>query len=149
MYPDKLHLVLAEDDQDDRLFFKNVFDKLRLSHTLDVCEDGIALMNYLNTAEKIPDIIFLDLAMPGKSGIECLKEIKRNPRLREITIAIYTSFNIPTLAEEAFILGANVFIKKPDDHEELRKILSETIYINWQYITDGLDKENFIMHYRS
>ncbi|MFP5438987.1 MAG: response regulator [Bacteroidia bacterium] len=149
MYPEKLHLVLAEDDQDDRLLFKNVFDKIRLDHTLDMCEDGIALMNYLNVTEKLPHIIFLDLAMPGKSGIECLKEIKRDPRLREITIAIYTSFNMPELAEEAFVLGANIFIKKPDDFDELKKILSEIIYVNWQYITDGLDKENFIVHYQS
>jgi CheY-like chemotaxis protein len=147
MTQEKLHLVLAEDDQDDRLLFKNVFDKIKLQNTLTVCEDGIALMDYLLYTETLPHIIFLDLAMPLKGGMECLREIKRNPKLREITIAIYSSTSVPAIVEEAFMLGANVYIKKPDDFNELRRILSEVIYINWQYVTDGLDKESFIINY--
>ena len=147
MYLDKLHIVLAEDDQDDRLLFQKVFNHVKIHHTLHMCEDGIELMEYLNSAQEKPHIIFLDLNMPGKSGIECLREIKRNRDLRDITIAIYSSVSDTITVEQVFILGANVFIKKPNEFNELKKILTEIIYINWQYITDGFNKEYFMINY--
>lgn len=118
-----------------------------MNHMLHICEDGLSLMKYLQNTEEIPHILFLDLNMPEKSGIDCLKEIKNDPRLKDITIAIYSSFSIPSTIEQTFVLGANVYIKKPNDFESLRKILTEIVYINWQYITDGLNKENFMMNY--
>jgi CheY-like chemotaxis protein len=147
MYPEKLHIVLAEDDQDDRNLFINVFNDVKIGHTLQLCEDGVELMDYLSSTQELPHIIFLDLKMPGKSGVECLKEIKADKRFSDITIAIYSTFSRPDTVEETFILGANVFIKKQDDFDELKKILTEVIYINWQYITDGLNKENFMISY--
>jgi CheY-like chemotaxis protein len=147
MYPDKLHIVLAEDDQDDRLLFERVFNHVRINHTLKMCEDGQELMEYLHNTDEKPHIIFLDLNMPKKSGLECLEEIRRNKNLHDITVAIYSTSSIEATIEEAFILGSNVYIKKPNEFSELKKILTEVIYINWQYITDGLNKENFMVNY--
>ncbi len=147
MEPEKLHILLAEDDQDDRSFFKKVFDSLKISHLLDMCEDGPELMAYLDDSHVLPHIIFLDINMPGKSGMECLREIRSNARLRETTVAIYSSMSSAATVEEAFIAGANIFIKKPSDFEELKKILSEVMYINWQYVTDGLNRENYMLKY--
>src|SRR5690242_6707718 len=123
MYPDRLHIVLAEDDQDDRLLFQNVFNHVKINHTLKMCEDGLALMEHLHSTEEKPHIIFLDLNMPGKSGMECLTEIKKNKELQDITIAIYSTTSSTTVVEQAFILGANVFIKKPNEFNDLKKIL--------------------------
>jgi len=142
-----LHIVLAEDDKDDRLFFKNAFKGLKIDNRLTVCEDGMALMDYLNTAEPLPHILFLDLNMPGKHGLECLKELRANDRFTDLSIAIYTSLKSPGLAEDTLLAGANIFIRKPNDPEDLKKILQEVVYINWQYITDGLNKEHFMLNY--
>lgn len=147
MYPEKLHIVLAEDDQDDRLLFHSVFNHVKINHTLKVCEDGLDLMEYLNSAEEKPHIIFLDLTMPGKSGLECLKEIRKNKEMSDITIAIYSTSSVQATVEQAFILGANVYIKKPNEFDDLKKILTEIIYINWQYITEGFNKEHFMLSY--
>lgn len=147
MYPEKLHIVLAEDDQDDRLLFHSVFNHVKINHTLKVCEDGLDLMEYLNNTEEKPHIIFLDLTMPGKSGLECLKEIRKNRELSDITIAIYSTSSVQATVEQAFILGANVYIKKPNEFDDLKKILTEIIYINWQYITEGFNKEHFMLSY--
>jgi len=144
---DELHIVLAEDDRDDRLFFKNAFKGLKIDNKLTVCEDGLALMDYLNTVEPLPHILFLDLNMPGKNGMECLKELRANQRYADLSIAIYTSLKSPTVGEEALLQGANVFIRKPNEPEDLKKILQEVIYINWQYMTDGLNKDNFMLNY--
>lgn len=147
MYPETLHIALAEDDADDRLFFKEAFDEIKLKHTLSVFEDGIELMQYLHTTDVLPHIVFLDLNMPEKSGLECLKEIRANNRLREMSVAIYSTLVTDSSQEETFIAGANVYIKKPNDFNVLKKILAEVISINWQYVTDGLDRENFMLNY--
>jgi CheY-like chemotaxis protein len=147
MIDEKLHIILAEDDIDDRLFFKSAFKDLKLEYDLTICEDGLQLMDYLATREKAPHIIFLDLNMPGKNGLECLKELRRNHIYRDTSIAIYTSLASSQNHEEAFIRGANIFIKKPKELSELKKILLEVIYINWQYVSDGLNKENFMINY--
>lgn len=147
MYPEKLHIVLAEDDQDDRLLFNTVFNHIKINHTLKVCEDGLDLMEYLHNTNEMPHIIFLDLTMPGKSGMECLKEIRKNRDMSDITVAIYSTSSIQETIEQAFILGANVYIKKPNEFDDLKKILTEIIYINWQYITEGFNKELFMINY--
>jgi len=147
MDPEKLYILLAEDDQDDRRFFKKVFDSLKIKHTLDMCEDGFELMAYLDDSDVLPHMIFLDINMPGKSGMECLKAIRSSSRLRETTVAMYSSMSSPDAVEDAFIEGANIFIKKPNDFEELTKVLREVMYINWQYVTDGLNRENYMINY--
>jgi CheY-like chemotaxis protein len=147
MYPEKLNIVLAEDDQDDRLLFQNVFNHVKIDHTLHMCEDGLALMDYLADAHEKPDIIFLDLTMPGKSGMECLRDIRKNEKLNDVTVAIYSTSSVATTIEESFILGANAYIKKPSEFDDLKKILTEIIYINWQYVTNGFNKEHFMINY--
>jgi CheY-like chemotaxis protein len=147
MQPEKLHILLAEDDRDDRLFFKDAFSVLKIQHSLTICEDGTTLMDHLNTTANLPDIIFLDINMPGKNGMECLREMKASERLRDISVAIFSSLTSEQIQEEAFIAGANVYIKKPNDLEVLRKILSEVVCINWLYMTDGLNRENFMLNY--
>lgn len=147
MYPEKLHISLAEDDQDDRLFFKDAFDAVKIEHTLKMFEDGTEIMNYLKSSAELPHIIFLDLNMPGKSGIECLKEIRRDDRLRDLSVAIYSTSSSNSNIEETFILGANIYIRKPKDFAALKKIISDVIHINWQYVTDGLNRENFMLSY--
>lgn len=149
MKANEVHILLAEDDRDDRLFFKNAFKDLKIENRLSICENGTDLMDYLVAAEIVPDILFLDLNMPGKNGFVCLKEIRGKSRYKNMSVAIYTSLSLPTIQNEVLSAGANVFIKKPNDPALLKKILLEVLYINWQYMTDGLSKENFMLSYCS
>lgn len=143
-----LHIMLADDDEDDRLFFTEAFEEVKIKYTLTTFNDGASLMNHLVVKENpLPDIIFLDLNMPRKSGMECLKEIRNSERLKNISVAIYSTSSSDHDVEQTFISGANVYIKKPSDFTELKKILSDVIHINWQYITDGLNKDSFILNF--
>ena len=83
--------------------------------------------------------------MPILNGIECLKEIKLNDRFKEIVVAIYSTSSSDQDIEDTFVLGANIYIKKPSSFDSLKKILSEIVTINWQYHTSGLNKENFLL----
>lgn len=146
MQKDFILITLADDDEDDRMFFTDAFDELKINTVVNTVNDGVALMNFLNDAESIlPNIIFLDLNMPLKSGIECLKEIKSDMRFKDIVIAIYSTSSSEEDIENTFVLGANIYIKKPNHFGKLKDVLSEVVTLNWQYITSGLDKDNFLL----
>lgn len=146
MNKEYIHILLADDDEDDRLFFTDAFSELKISTKVSTFNDGVELMNYLNDPESVlPNILFLDLNMPKKNGIECLHEIKSNPRFDDIAIAIYSTSSSEEDIEETFVLGANIYIKKPSDFASLKKILSDVVSINWQYHTSGLNKDNFLL----
>lgn len=146
MEKDYIHIILADDDEDDRLFFTDAFDELKMKTKVQTYNDGVELMNYLMTENAVlPHVLFLDLNMPKKNGIECLHEIKANKRFDDIAIAIYSTSSSEEHIEETFVNGANIYIKKPNDFNTLKKVLSDVVTINWQYHTSGLNKDNFLL----
>lgn len=146
MTTDFIYITLADDDEDDRLFFTDAFSELKIDTKVNTFNDGVELMDYLNNSESVlPNILFLDLNMPRKNGVECLLEIKENERFNDIAIAIYSTSSSEEHIEETFVNGANIYIKKPCDFNTLKKILSEVVTLNWQYHTSGLNKDNFLL----
>ncbi len=146
MTTDFIYITLADDDEDDRLFFTDAFSELKINTKVNTFNDGVELMDYLNNSESVlPNILFLDLNMPRKNGVECLLEIKQNERFNDIAIAIYSTSSSEEHIEETFVNGANIYIKKPSDFNTLKKILSEVVTLNWQYHTSGLNKDNFLL----
>lgn len=141
-----MHIILADDDEDDRMFFTDAFSELKMSTKVQTYKDGVELMDYLNSDEALmPEILFLDLNMPKKNGMECLQEIKANPKFENIAVAIYSTSSTEEHIEETFVNGANIYIKKPNDFSALKKVLSDVVTINWQYHTSGLNKDNFLL----
>lgn len=146
MAKEYIHIILADDDQDDRLFFTDAFSELKISTKVQTFNDGVELMNYLNQENAIlPDVLFLDLNMPKKSGKECLNEIKENDKFKDIAVAIYSTSSSEEDIEDTFVRGANIYIKKPNDFNILKKVLSDVVTLNWQYHTSGLNKDNFLL----
>ena len=146
MQTDFTHIILADDDEDDRNFFTEAFDELKIKTKVNLFNNGLQLMEYLHISNSVlPDILFLDLNMPFKSGVECLHEIKTNERFKNIAIAIYSTSASDDDIEATFISGANIYIKKPSDFDTLKKILKDVVTINWQYQTSGLNKDNFLL----
>ncbi|MDD7886621.1 response regulator [Flavivirga sp. 57AJ16] len=146
MKKDFIHIILADDDEDDRMFFTDAFDELKIGTKVKTFNDGIYLMDYLNSNNcELPHVLFLDLNMPRKSGLECLYEIKANPKFNDIAIAIYSTSASEEDIEKTFVQGANIYIKKPSSFKVLKKVLSEVVTTNWQYHTNGLNKDNFLL----
>lgn len=139
-----LNIMLADDDEDDRNFFNDAIKELKMKNNLTVFKDGKDLMDYLNSPDTVlPHILFLDLNMPCKSGNDCLKEIRANARFKDMSIAIYSTSSSEKDIEDTFIDGANIYIKKPNDFNKLKKILHEVVNLNWQFHTSGLNKDTF------
>jgi CheY-like chemotaxis protein len=146
MQEDYILITLADDDEDDRLFFTDAFDEMKIKTVVNTVNNGRELIEFLDHPESVlPNIIFLDLNMPILNGIECLKEIKLNDRFKDIAVAIYSTSSSEADVENTFILGANIYIKKPSSFNDLKKILSDVVTINWQYHINGLNKDNFLL----
>ncbi|AWG23122.1 response regulator [Flavobacterium faecale] len=146
MQNDSILITLADDDEDDRLFFTDAFDELKINTIVNTVNDGKELLNYLNDPDTIlPNIIFLDLNMPILNGVDCLEIIKKNSAFKDIAIAIYSTSSSEKDIENTFVLGANIYIKKPSNFNDLKKILSDVVVTNWQFHTNGLNKDNFLL----
>jgi CheY-like chemotaxis protein len=143
-HKDAMHILIADDDEDDRTFFCEAMAELKMNNKLTLFNDGKDLIDYLSDPEIImPHILFLDLNMPYMSGFECLKLIRSNNRFKDVSIAIYSTSSSEKDIEETFIEGANIYIKKPDDFTKLKKVIKEVLNINWQFHSSGLNKETF------
>lgn len=146
MREDYINIAIADDDEDDRFLFLEAFDELKIKTKVTTFNDGVYLMDYFLKEDCIlPEVLFLDLNMPRKNGIECLQEIRSNPKFKDVSVAIYSTSSSEKDIENTFVLGANIYIKKPDNFDSLKKILSNVVTINWQYHTSGLNKENFLL----
>lgn len=146
MENEALYILLADDDEDDRLFFKEALEEIKVKTNVSFVNDGIQLMNYLNRpGNRLPNVVFLDLNMPIKGGMDCLLEIRKNSRLKDLAIVIYSTSASDEDIEDAFVNGANIYLKKPNDFLLLKSCLSQVVNINWQYHILGLKKENFLL----
>ena len=114
-------LLLADDDPDDRLLARQALEKNRLANDLRCVEDGEELLDYLYRRGKFadprqsprPGLILLDLNMPRKDGREALREIKNDPRLRDIPIVVLTTSKAEEDVARTYNLGVNSYITKP------------------------------------
>ena len=121
-----VRVLVADDDEDDRLLIKDAFRESRLGNPVDFVKDGVELMEYLrhegqyaSSQLPLPGIILLDLNMPRKDGKTALSEIKADPVLRRIPIVILTTSKSEEDILRSYDLGVNSFITKPVTFEGL------------------------------
>lgn len=124
-------ILLADDDGDDRMLAKEAMEESRLVNGMRCVEDGEELMDYLHHRGKYagpdasprPGLILLDLNMPRKDGREALKEIKSDPKLRQIPIVILTTSKAEEDIYRSYDLGVSSFITKPVTFEGLVEVM--------------------------
>ncbi|MGY8913661.1 MAG: response regulator [Flavobacteriales bacterium] len=124
----KYNLLLADDDSDDCLFFKEALDELPVDASLSTVNDGVQLMDFLSSnSANLPDALFLDLNMPRKSGFECLSEIKVLDKLKALPIIIFSTSLDLDVVDSLYEKGANYYIRKPGEFSALKKVILEAI----------------------
>lgn len=114
-------ILIADDDEDDRMFTKEAFDENFEDNEIRFVNDGVELLDYLRRKNKYanpassprPSIILLDLNMPRMDGREALQEIKNDPKLRTIPVVILTTSKAEHDIAKTYDLGVNCFITKP------------------------------------
>lgn len=114
-------ILLADDDEEDRMLTEEALEENHISDKLFFVEDGEEAMDYLQRRGKyvdskkypLPELILLDLNMPKKDGREVLAEIKSDPKLKGIPVVVLTTSNAEEDIEKMYGLGVNSFITKP------------------------------------
>ena len=125
-----LNILLADDDMDDRMFFKQALADLSSTAILATVNDGEELMNYLlQNPENLPDVLFLDINMPRKNGLECLYEINGNVKLKNIPVVMFSTSNSWETINRLFKSGAHVYIHKPSDFSQLKQVIQHALPI--------------------
>ena len=124
-------ILMADDDEDDRLLTQDALQESRVRNNLYCVEDGVELLEYLKREGKYadpeksprPGLILLDLNMPRKDGREALKEIKANEELRNIPVVILTTSGQEEDKVKGYNVGAASYITKPVNFEGLVELM--------------------------
>jgi CheY-like chemotaxis protein len=142
------NIVLADDDADDRAFFADALREVSIETELTTAIDGMELMSTLDenvTVPPPPHLIFLDLNMPRKNGYECLKEIRKTVKLRNIPVVVFSTSDSAHAIDTAYNLGANCYIRKPNSHELLIRVIETVLGLELWGNHRQLSRKEFVI----
>jgi DNA-binding NtrC family response regulator len=120
-------ILLVDDDLDDRELFLEAMHLISSDSTVGALENSEMLVGKLTQMSTLPEFLFLDLNMPKKSGLQCLKEIQQHEKLKHIRVIIYSTSLNPKDIEETHADGAYCFVQKPNTFADLKVILQNVL----------------------
>jgi len=123
-----IDILMVEDNPHDVRLTQEAFKDAKVSNNLSVASNGDEALKFLRregvfSGMPRPDLILLDLNLPGKSGREVLEEIKRDPDLKRIPVVVLTTSGDEKDILRAYELHVNAYIKKPVDLDQFIKIV--------------------------
>ena len=123
-----VEILLAEDNPGDARLTEKAFDRGNVVNNLHVVENGIETMKFLTREGEYrekprPDIVLLDLNMPGKDGWEVLEEVRDDPELARIPVIVLTSSEAEKDIVKSYELQANAYLTKPVDFQGFLEIV--------------------------
>ena len=129
---------MVDDDPNDQLLVKTALEHNSLDASLKVVRDGEEAMHYLKGDEPFsdreafpfPNVILTDLKMPGMDGFELLRWVRKQPECGTIPTIVFSSSQMEEDVRQAYKLGANSFLVKPNDLKELVRLM-RVIYEYW------------------
>jgi len=125
-------ILLVEDNEDEVFMMQRAFRKANISNPLQIAMDGIEAVEYLEGKGKFTDrikfpfpvVVFLDLNLPKKGGLEVLEYARQQPQLRKVVFNILSSSTRPADIEKAAFLGANTYFIKPSRIEKFQELIA-------------------------
>lgn len=142
----KLNIYLADDDQADCLLFKDALEELPVSANLTTVHDGEQLMDLLTQkGNKLPDVLFLDLNMPRKNGFAALGQIKRDEKLLDLPVMVFSTANDQTKVKAVFRDAAHYYIRKPAKFSELKEVIYKALALIAAGNMQLPKQENFVL----
>lgn len=124
-------VLLSEDNLEQCFFFKKALKEILPSIQFSEVHDGEELLSFLENY--LPDLLFLDLVMPCKNGIQCIKEIREDRRYDALPIIVYTVSKRENAIQTTYGLGANLFFSKPKEYSDLVSSLKVILSMNWSH----------------
>lgn len=124
-------ILLVEDSADDVELAEYALARCRVANQVVVASSGEQALNYLlgkadnDKGNKQPDLILLDLQLPGISGLEVLRRIRENPELRRLLVVALTTSDDKRDIMASYDLGVNSYIRKPVDLAEFTSVIDQ------------------------
>jgi CheY-like chemotaxis protein len=112
-------ILLAEDDRAFARLAEIALKRTGIAHDLDTVHDGHHAIDAMEKGPVDPDLLLLDLYMPGKNGFDVLEYVKTHARLRRMPVVIFSSSEMDADVKRAYDLHVNAFIRKSTDFGEL------------------------------
>ena len=133
-----IEVLLVEDFAPDANLFSQLLSDNSSSYRLSIVDDGEEALRFLRRQDKYanaprPDLIFLDLNLPKRTGLEILQEIRANAALRPTPVVILTSSENERDVNAAYRSGANLYVKKPGTLSQLEELMQALSRIWLQY----------------
>jgi CheY-like chemotaxis protein len=115
----RMTILYADDDADDCELVVEALEKIDPRINCVMVNDGLQALRTLNEEKKLPDYIILDVNMPVMDGKNCLIELKKDDRLKEIPVVIYSTSQNKEEINELYQMGASEYLRKPNSFEDL------------------------------
>jgi len=125
-------VFLADDDSDDRELFALALRETGIPASLAIFDSGASLIDAIVHNRQRPDILFLDLNMPGKSGFDCLVEIKTCDQGKSIPVIILSTSSNPRNIDYCYDHGAALYAVKPADFSTLCRLIERAVADDWR-----------------
>lgn len=123
------HILLADDDPDDRLLFEQILGEVNPGIRIHFAENGLEMVAWLDkcTDQELPDLVILDQIMPKMTGRESLIFLKESPRYKDIPVIVYSTYQIKDFYLGCRELGALDVIDKPDTIQAYRDMIRQIL----------------------
>ena len=122
-------IIVCEDDEDDRYLLNDVSQDFNPKLKVEFLSNGELLMDLLK--HYVPDLIFLDLDIPYKNGLECLFEIRGNPGLEKLPVIMFSSTTRAANIQTAYDMGAHLFLIKSPTFSEYASSIQAVLKLDW------------------
>lgn len=123
----KKYIIIAEDDEDDQFLISSAWEEFDTDVTYKFVNDGVALLQMLQTAEAMPEFLIMDLNMPIKNGREVLMELRNSDIYKYIPVLIMSTSKAPYDIASSYDAGANAYLVKPSTFTELENLLKNVL----------------------
>lgn len=126
-----MHILFVDDDTDESYLFNEALEHAGLNIQLSKAKNGDDLLAFLSN-KPLPDLVFIDLNMPYKDGLEALTEIRKNDKFERLPLVIYSTTKNDFHIDSSYKHGANLFVVKPDNFDRMVHIVKKVCTMDWK-----------------
>lgn len=139
------HIFYSDDDEDDQLLFRDALTEVDGRFNLVTADDGDELLELLDSPPPVPRLIFLDLNMPRVNGYQVLEFIRRDERMNDYPVIIFSTSAGSDAVEKTREMGADLFIPKPRSFAGVKQAIRTCVGIDWREFR--ADRQSFLMRF--